>query len=83
MVEFSLADQYESCYRDFDSPPMRQIRLEAYGEDIGQHSWLSADERRRDAQRLGNPAWLLACRSAGRLGTAPRARGGAQRSSPS
>jgi cyclopropane fatty-acyl-phospholipid synthase-like methyltransferase len=32
---------------------MRQLRLEAYGEDIGQHSWVGADELRRDAQRLG------------------------------
>jgi cyclopropane fatty-acyl-phospholipid synthase-like methyltransferase len=46
------ADQYESFYRDFDSPLMRQIRSEAYGEDIGQHSWVDADELRRDAGRL-------------------------------
>jgi hypothetical protein len=31
---------------------MRQIRSEAFGEDIGQCSWVSADEFRRDAQRL-------------------------------
>ncbi len=53
MVEVPLADQYEPFYREFDSPLMRQIRLEAYGEDIGQHSWVSADELRRDTQRLG------------------------------
>ncbi len=53
MIEVALADQYEPFYREFDSPLMRQIRLEAYGEDIGQHSWVSADELRRDAQRLG------------------------------
>ena len=53
MVEVPLADQYEPFYREFDSPLMRQIRREAYGEDIGQHSWVSADELRRDAQRLG------------------------------
>jgi SAM-dependent methyltransferase len=47
------ADEYESFYREFDSPLMRQIRLEAYGEDIGQHSWVSADELRGDAVRLG------------------------------
>ncbi len=52
MVEVSLADQYEPFYREFDSPLMRQLRLKAYGEDIGQHSWVSADELRRDAQRL-------------------------------
>ena len=47
------ADKYESFYRDFDSPLMRQLRREAYGDDIGQHSWVSADELRGDAQRLG------------------------------
>ena len=48
----SRADGYESFYRDFDSPLMRQLRREAYGEDIGQHSWVSADELRGDIQRL-------------------------------
>jgi SAM-dependent methyltransferase len=48
----SPADGYESFYRDFDSPLMRQIRREAYGEDIGQHSWVDADELRGDIQRL-------------------------------
>ena len=53
MTEGALADQYEAFYREFGSPLMRQLRREAYGEDIGQHSWVSADELRRDAQRLG------------------------------
>ena len=39
---------YDSLYGEFDSPLMRQVRLEAYGEDIGQHSWVRADELRRD-----------------------------------
>jgi SAM-dependent methyltransferase len=43
---------YESFYREFESPLMRQIRREAYGEDIGQHSWVSADEVRVDISRL-------------------------------
>jgi len=46
------SDTYESLYRDFASPLMRQIRREAYGEDIGQHSWVDADELRRDIPRL-------------------------------
>jgi hypothetical protein len=37
---------YEATYREFDSPLMRQIRREAYGEDIGQHSWVGAAELR-------------------------------------
>ena len=48
----SRADGYESFYREFDSPLMRQIRCEAYGEDIGQHSWVGADELRGDIDRL-------------------------------
>ncbi len=48
----SLADGYESFYREFDSPLMRQLRREAYGEDIGQHSWVGADELRGDIHRL-------------------------------
>jgi len=31
---------------------MRRIREQAYGEDIGQHSWVSSDELRGDAKRL-------------------------------
>ena len=46
------ADGYESSYREFDSPLMRQIRREAYGEDIGQHSWVGAGEMRADIDRL-------------------------------
>lgn len=53
MLSESRADGYESFYREFDSPLMRQLRREAYGEDIGQHSWVSADELRGDIRRLG------------------------------
>jgi cyclopropane fatty-acyl-phospholipid synthase-like methyltransferase len=48
----SLTDGYEPFYRLFDSPLMRQIRREAYGEDVGQHSWVSAAELREDVLRL-------------------------------
>lgn len=48
----SWVDGYESFYREFDSPLMQQIRREAYGEDIGQHSWVTADEVRADIDRL-------------------------------
>jgi SAM-dependent methyltransferase len=43
---------YESLYEDFDSPLMSKLRREAYGEDIGQHSWVTADDLRRDVARL-------------------------------
>lgn len=48
----NTADEYEAFYREFNSPLMRQIRQESYGEDIGQHSWVSAAELRADAHRL-------------------------------
>ena len=48
----TLADSYETLFREFDSPLMRQIRREAYGEDIGQHSWVGADEVREDIKQL-------------------------------
>jgi cyclopropane fatty-acyl-phospholipid synthase-like methyltransferase len=54
------ADQYESFYREFNSPLMRRIRREAYGEDIGQHSWVGSDELVQDGRRLGlEPAHRL------------------------
>jgi SAM-dependent methyltransferase len=31
---------------------MRRLRVEAYGEDIGQHSWITAEEVRGDISRL-------------------------------
>jgi SAM-dependent methyltransferase len=43
---------YGPTYRDFDSPLMRRLRKEAYGEDIGQHSWVGAEELREDIPRL-------------------------------
>jgi SAM-dependent methyltransferase len=43
---------YENLYEEFDSTLAKQIRCEAYGEDIGQHSWVTADELREDISRL-------------------------------
>ena len=47
------SQSYADFYQRFDTPVMRRIRREAYGEDIGQHSWLTADELRSDIARLG------------------------------
>ena len=44
---------YDQPYADFYSPLKRQLREEAYGEDIGQHSWVTAAELRGDVERLG------------------------------
>jgi hypothetical protein len=35
---------YEKLYEAFDLPLSRQIRREACGEDVGQHSWVTASE---------------------------------------
>jgi SAM-dependent methyltransferase len=47
-----VSSNYESLFRAFESPVMRRIRREGYGEDIGQHSWVTADELRADIARL-------------------------------
>jgi hypothetical protein len=43
---------YDDFFKDFDSPLMRRLRLEAYGKDIGKHSWLTAEELEEDIPRL-------------------------------
>src|SRR6267143_5341712 len=43
---------YDKLYEHFDSPLMRQIRAEAYGQDIGQHSWVTAEELLADIPKL-------------------------------
>ncbi|CAB3805480.1 SAM-dependent methyltransferase [Pararobbsia alpina] len=50
--EHSPAKGYDPVYAVFDSPLMRELRKEAYGEDVGQHSWVTADELRSDVPRL-------------------------------
>jgi hypothetical protein len=49
--EQSSAKGYDPLYAAFDSRLMRQLRQEAYGEDIGQHSWVTADEFRSEIGR--------------------------------
>jgi len=44
---------YDQLYLNFDSPLMRELRRKAYGEDIGQHSWVTVEELRSDIDRLG------------------------------
>ena len=43
---------YDSVYDAFDSPLMQRVRSDSYGEDIGQHSWVTATELRHDIERL-------------------------------
>ena len=52
--------EYDDLYKGFESPLMQQIRRQAHGEDIGQHSWVTAAELRQDVSRLGlSPASRL------------------------
>ena len=51
---------YDGLYRDFDSPLMQKVRAEAYGKDIGQHSWVTAEELEQHVARLNlSPASRL------------------------
>jgi cyclopropane fatty-acyl-phospholipid synthase-like methyltransferase len=43
---------YDKLYEHFDSPLMRQLRAEAYGQDIGQHSWVTSEELLADIPKL-------------------------------
>jgi cyclopropane fatty-acyl-phospholipid synthase-like methyltransferase len=47
-----MSAPYDKLYEHFDSPLMRQLRSEAYGEDIGQHSWVTAEELLADIPKL-------------------------------
>jgi len=50
--EPSSGEGYDRLYAAFDAPLIRQLRWEAHGEDIGQHSWVTAAELRSDLGRL-------------------------------
>jgi SAM-dependent methyltransferase len=49
----SSANLYDNVYGDFGSSAESAVRLEAYGEDIGQSSWLTAKEWLGFADQLG------------------------------
>ena len=49
----SNAGHYDANYGNFESALYAEIRSEAYGQDIGQNSWLTADEQDRFIQLLG------------------------------
>jgi SAM-dependent methyltransferase len=46
-------DSYNATYSRFDHAVVARVRREAYGEDIGQNSWLTADECRMYCDWLG------------------------------
>jgi SAM-dependent methyltransferase len=45
-------DHYSAHYRDFAADVYGEVRRAAFGEDVGQNSWLTADELKRFASRL-------------------------------
>jgi SAM-dependent methyltransferase len=47
------SEGYDRFYQDFDSPLMQRIRREAYGDDIGQYSWVTKQDLESDVARLG------------------------------
>jgi SAM-dependent methyltransferase len=61
----------DDFFSSFDSALPRQVRAEAYGRDIGQHSWVTAEELVEDVQRLklarGSRLLDLGCGPAGPL----------------
>ena len=63
------AGQYDSNYGNFQTELYAQIRHEAFGEDIGQNSWLTSDEQDRFLAWLdlsaGNTLLDVACGAGG------------------
>lgn len=39
-------DLYDSAYSNYESDVYRQVRVETYGEDFGQTSWVTTEESR-------------------------------------
>ena len=47
-----VPDHYSAHYRDFSADVYAEVRRAAFGEDLGQNSWLTAEELERFASRL-------------------------------
>src|SRR6476469_10137796 len=60
---------FYSTYANFEESVLAQVRAETFGEDIGQFSWLTADEFRRFFHLLdlgpGSDVLDVACGSGG------------------
>ena len=46
-------DLYDSAYGNYESATYRQVRIETYGEDFGQTSWVTTEESNEIPQLLG------------------------------
>ncbi len=49
---FETVDLYHNVYRDFESSAEAAVRHQAFGEDIGQSSWITATQWLGFADRL-------------------------------
>jgi len=45
-------DLYNTAYDNFSARVQAEVRAETYGEDLGQSSWMTADELRRFIRQL-------------------------------
>src|SRR5712675_3132375 len=45
-------DLYDSAYGNYESATYRQVRIETYGEDFGQTSWVTTEESNKIPQLL-------------------------------
>jgi hypothetical protein len=46
-------DLYDNAYAHYDAEVYRQIRVETYGEDLGQTSWVTTAESEEIPRTLG------------------------------
>lgn len=62
-------DLYDSSYGNYGSPTYRQVRVETYGEDLGQTSWVTTEESKEIPQlldlRTSSSVLELGCGSGG------------------
>jgi SAM-dependent methyltransferase len=49
----SKFDLYNNAYGNYESPAYREVRIETYGEDFGQTSWVTTEESAEIPQLLG------------------------------
>jgi ubiquinone/menaquinone biosynthesis C-methylase UbiE len=63
------ADLYNTAYGNFESPTYRQVRIDTYGKDLGQTSWVTTEESEEIPLlldlRLNSSALELGCGSGG------------------
>ena len=62
-------DLYDTAYGNYESHTYRQVRIETYGEDLGQTSWVTTEESKKIPRlldlRLDSSVLELGCGSGG------------------